>query len=240
MLRHILIGVSFGAFCTSISLAGDTPRRTTDANVITSTADPRVRIAVPRQADYVGTDAWVLYGIANCQLFVFAERGADYAVKRLYWIQFEAYVASMPKLHHLYTSTRHVSLGGLDFYLDTWIEKNAPNAHTEDVTSLEQYLRSKGYAVPAAINSGSDEEHVDALLAAKRFRLPEITASVRLVHLVDASARKELMIIYAEDITGAHLTAADTKKGASGYDRWKAIESRLIRAAEANVAVTCC
>ncbi|HEY1867908.1 MAG TPA: hypothetical protein VGG70_06390, partial [Candidatus Cybelea sp.] len=67
-----------------------------------------------------------------------------------------------------------------------------------------------------------------------------ITASVRLVHLVDASARKELMIIYAEDITDAQLTAADIKKGAKGYDRWKAIESRLIRAAEANVAVACC
>ena len=240
MLRHILIGVSFGAFCTSISLAGDTPRRTADANVITSTADPRVRIAVPRESDYVGTAAWVLYGIANCQLFVFAEPDAHYAVKRLYWIQFEAYVASMPKLHHLYTSTRHVRLGGLDFYLDTWIDNNTPNAHTEDVTSLEQYLRSKGYAVPAAINSGSDEEHVDTLLAAKRFRLPAITASVRLVHLVDASARKELMIIYAEDITGAQLTAADTKKGARGYDRWKALEAKLIRAAEANVAVTCC
>ena len=164
--------------------------------MVSSTADPRVRIAVPRQVDYVGTDAWVLYGIANCQLFVFAEPDAHYAVKRLYWIQFEAYVASMPKLHHLYMSTRYVRLGGLDFYVDTWIEKNAPNAHTADVTSLERYLRSKGYAAPAAINSGSDEEHVDALLAAKLFRLPAITASVRFVHLVDASARKELMIIY--------------------------------------------
>jgi hypothetical protein len=239
ILRRVFAIVAVGAACTAVSLAEQTLHRTVNGNVVSSSADPAVQIEVPKQARYVGTGAWVLYGIANCRQFVFAEPDANNTIERLYWIQFEAYVSSMPKLHHLYTSTRHAALGGLDFYVDTWIEQNdRPNAHAADIASLESYLHSKGYAVPAAINSGSDEEHVDALLAARHYRLPPITASVRLVHLADAAARKELMIIYTEDLTGAQLTPADTKDGAPGYARWRAIEARLIRAAEANITVS--
>lgn len=235
---QVVAGVAFVAVCTSISFGEHAPRRTVNTNVVLSSADPSVRIVVPKHAHYVGTDLWVLYGIANCQQFVFAQPDERDTVKRLYWVQFEAYVASMPKLHHLYSSKRHAILGGLDFYVDTWIDENAaPKAHATDIAALERYLRSKGYAVPAAINSGSDTEHVDTLLAAKRYRLPPVTASVRLVHLADAAARKELMIIYAEDLTGTRLTPADTKEGAAGYDRWKSVEAGLIRAAEANITI---
>ncbi|HEY2554671.1 MAG TPA: hypothetical protein VGI15_05415 [Candidatus Cybelea sp.] len=167
---------------------------------MTSTADPQVRIEVPVRAAYVGSDAWVLYGIADCRQFVYAEPGSSNIVKRLYWIQFESYLPSLSKLRHQYASKRHARLGGLDFYVDTWTEDNRkPNAHAEDLAPLEAFLRSKGYAVPPGISSGSDERHVDALLAAKGFRLPAVTASVRFVHLADAKERKELMIIYSED-----------------------------------------
>src|SRR6202042_2104122 len=155
-----------------------------------------------RSARYGGTDAWVLYGIANCRQFVYLQPAASNQIRRLYWVQFEAYLPSMPKLHHQYTSKRHTTLGGLDFYVDTWIEENVrPNAHSADVASLAAFLRSKGYAVPAAINSGSDEQHLDALLQAKGYKLPPTTMAVRLVHLADAREREELMIIYGEALT---------------------------------------
>jgi hypothetical protein len=198
--------VPVGAILGLVFLTGATPQRTANGNVVTSTADPRVRIEVPARASYVGTEAWVLYGIAECRQFVYAEPDSSKIVRRLYWIQFESYLPSLPKLHHQYTSKRHAQLGGLDFYVDAWTEDNRkPNAHAEDLAPLQAFLRSKGYAVPPGINSGSDEQHVDALLAAKGYRLPEVMASVRFVHLADAQERKELMIIYGEDATAGAM-----------------------------------
>lgn len=39
-----------------------------------------------------------------------------------------------------------------------------------------------------------------SLITAKGYRMPESMFYLRLVHLLDRSKRKELMIIYAEDI----------------------------------------
>ncbi len=37
-------------------------------------------------------DRWVLYGIADCELYAFVEADASSSVKRLYWEQFESYL----------------------------------------------------------------------------------------------------------------------------------------------------
>jgi hypothetical protein len=49
------------------------PARTVVGNTIVSEGSPTVRVTVPENAVYVGTDHWTLYGIADCQLFVSAE-----------------------------------------------------------------------------------------------------------------------------------------------------------------------
>jgi len=41
---------------------------------------------------------------------------------------------------------------------------------------------------------GSDLEHVQALLRAKGYQLPETMMNVRFVHLIDEQKRKELML----------------------------------------------
>jgi hypothetical protein len=212
--------VKIGAIVGCGLLISASPHRIANANVVTSTADPRVRIAVPAQAAYAGSKEFVLYGIANCRQFVYVEPDARKLVRRLYWIQFESYLPSLPKLHHQYTSKRRALLGGLDFYVDTWTDDSRkPNAHASGVASLEAFLRSNGYAVPVAINSGSDEQHVDALLAAKGYRLPASTASVRFVHLADAQQRKELMLIYTEEVTGTVPSPSDLIRRAEGLVR---------------------
>src|ERR1700722_6117382 len=78
--------VPVGAILGLVFLTGATPQRTANGNVVTSTADPRVRIEVPARASYVGTEAWVLYGIAECRQFVYAEPDSSKIVRRLYWI----------------------------------------------------------------------------------------------------------------------------------------------------------
>jgi len=202
LLTRVTLMVAFSA-----SLVGqsDTPARKVQRNVVTSTHDPQVRIELPRTAQYVGADRWILYEIADCELHAFVDADAQRRVQRLYWLQFESYVPSRPELHHTYDSPRHTSLASMDFYVDTW-------------------LTGKGDPV----TKGSDLEHILALVQAKGYKLPADMMSVRLVHLLDEQKRKEMMIIYSEDLAATGLAALQLRETGAAHDRWPAIEKGLI------------
>jgi hypothetical protein len=60
---------------------------------------------------------------------------------------------------------------------------------------------------------------------------------MRLVHLLDEEKRKELMIIYGEDLAPTGFTAADLKKGSKVYDQWPAIEKGLVARAKSKTTI---
>jgi hypothetical protein len=201
-------------FCANLTAQAQAPERKVDRNLITSERDPKVRIELPKTAQYVGADGWVLYDVADCELHAFVEADAHQNVQRLYWVQFEGYVPSRPELKYQYDSQRHTNIGGMDFYVDTWVRaKDAPT------------------------RPGSDREHIEALIRAKGYKMPAGMMSVRLVHLLDEQKRKELMIIYGEDVKPAGLTAADLDESGKAHDRWPAIENGLIERALKKIAV---
>ena len=196
------------AAALNVAASANLPARTAHANTVTSTRDPRVRIVLPHNVQYAGTDAWMLYGIANCQLFAFVQADANKRVQTLYWIQVEGYVPSMPKLQHTYNSPRHATIGGMDFFVDTWTEKYSRNGPAKpNLSELTSALRAMGYTLPANADKRSDDEHIYALLRTGGYTLPMRMASARLVHLLD-NKRKEMMIIYSEDAT--HQQPADS------------------------------
>jgi hypothetical protein len=84
----------------------------------------------------------------------------------------------------------------------------------------------------------SDGNRARAFLAGKGYRMAgtEII-SQRLVHIVDAARRNELMIIYTEDLGDAGLTAADLSEGGSAHDRWNEIAQGLLDRAQKNIRV---
>lgn len=57
------------------------------------------------------------------------------------------------------------------------------------------------------------------------------------MHLLDEQKRKELMIIYGEDLAPTGFTAADLKKGGKAYDRWPTIEKRLVERAKKKIKI---
>jgi hypothetical protein len=183
-------------------------------NVITSERDPALRIELPKGAHYVGADRWVLYGIADCELHAWVAVDGQKKIRQLYWVQFEGYVPSHPDLHHTYDSPKHATIGGEDFYVDSWVRTKA--AKTE---------------------SGSDREHIEALMRAKGYLMPEGMMYVRLVHLLDKEKRKELMIIYGEDLAPTGFTAAELSEGAKKYDRWPGIADSLMERAEREISI---
>lgn len=206
--------VSLLTFSTFLAAQGAAPERKVAGHAIISELNPSIRIELPQTAVYVGGDRFVLYGIADCELHAFVEADTHRNIERLYWVQFEAYLPSNPGLHHTYDSPRHATIAGWDFYVDTWVraagEKTTP---------------------------GSDLEHIQALVRAKAYRLPAGMMSVRLVHLLDKAKRKELMIIYSEDVAPTGFTAADLQSGGKAHDRWPAIEKGLIERAKENVRI---
>ena len=212
MFQRIAISIFFGIGC--IAFAAQTPERKVENNIVISERDPKVRIELPRSVQYVGADRWILYGIADCELHAFVEADEHQNVQRLYWIQFESYLPSKPDLHHTYDSPRHATIGGLDFYVDTWVKLTNER-----------------------ITPGSDKEHIQSLIHRKGFKLPAGMIYVRLVHLLDAQMRKELMIIYGEDLAPTGLTASELHKGGKGYDQWPAVETRLVERAEKKIVI---
>ncbi len=202
------------AICSLLAAQSTVPERTVHGNVITSDRDPKARISLPQEAYYLGADRWVLYGNADCELHAFVEADAGRNVKKLYWVQFEQYLPSKPDLHHTYDSPRHALIGGLDFYVDTWVRSRT-----------------------AAIEAGSDREHIEQLIRANGYTMPYGMMYVRFVHLLDKEKRQELMIIYGEDLTPIGLSAAELGEGGKARARWPEIDKSLIERAKQKITV---
>jgi len=191
-----------------------TPERRVENNAIVSEREPKVRIELPKSVQYMGADRWLLYDIADCELHGFVEADSQRKVAQLYWIQFEGYISTRPELKYQYDSTRRATIGGLEFIVDT-----STRGKDDKMTS-------------------SDREHLKALIEAKGYTLPENMMSVRLVHLLNEQKRRELMIIYAEDLAPTGFTAGDLQKGGKGHDEWPTIEKGLIERAEKRIVIS--
>jgi hypothetical protein len=211
LLKQIAAGIFLSALLAS---QANSPERQVHGNAVSSDHDPRMLIQLPASAQYVGADRWILYDIADCEVHVFVEADAQKNVQRLYWVQFESYVPTRPELHHTYDSPRHAQIGGLDFFVDTWVR-----AHDAQTTP------------------GSDREHIQAIISAKGYKMPAGMMDVRLVHLLDAEKRKELMIIYGEDLASTAFTAADLQEKGKAHEQWPAIEKGLIERAEKKIVL---
>ena len=213
MLKHIASALLFTAsLAAHISTDTGPPERKVQGNTITSTSDPVARIELINLPVYVGTDRWILYGFSNCELHAFVEADNQRNVQRLYWIQFESYLPTRPELHHIYNSPRHTHIGGLAFYVDTWVEPTREH-----------------------IQAGSDVEHIHRLLGSHGYKLPSAMMSVRFVHLLDDQKRKELMFLYSEDVASTGLSASQLRGPA--HDKWPKIEKGLIERAEKSIAI---
>jgi hypothetical protein len=184
------------------------PERTVSGTRVTSARDPKIRIDLPATAQYVGAERWMLLPYDDCEMHVFVDADAQKRVARLYWVQFEAYTPDRPDAHHDYEGSRHIAIQGLDFYLDTWVQ--GPDQK---------------------VDGDSDGAHQRRLLAAKGYQRPANGMYVRLVYLSDAAKRKELMVIYGEDLAPTGFTAAQLDEHGNAHDRWPDIEKALIQRA---------
>jgi hypothetical protein len=203
--------VLLGYLCTTRAAA---PERQVEYNRVISRSDPEVTIEVPRSATYVGADRFDLYGLADCEIHVFAE-AVNKRVTALYWIQFEALLPSQPTSQYAYWDDELVTISGMYF-----------NRRTHFGPSHEPQ------------RAASDHERVRQLLERAGYELPTDIMSVRLVHLTDETYRKELMIVYIEDLAATGYTSAQLMDGDTPVLAWEGIRNDFLRRAQKRIRIS--
>ena len=138
----------------------------------------------------------------------------DKTVKAMYWIQFEAYLPTNEYTYD-YSKDEPVTFGGRPFW------KNSNFGPTNNTP-----------------RAGGDGERTRQMLARAGYKLPAERMSVRLLHLVDESRRKELMIIYAEDLAPSGYSASQLLDGKEPGPEWKNIEHGLVERAKKRIKLS--
>ncbi|MCA0200180.1 MAG: hypothetical protein LCH56_05000 [Proteobacteria bacterium] len=189
------------------------PERKVVGSVIASAREPAARVVLPKEAVYLGAERFDLYGIADCEIHVFVEADAKKAVQRLYWVQFEGYLPSKPDSTYGY------------------------NGATVKIGADDYYVRARFGTAADPIREGSDAAHMLAMVKRAGYAMPTETMNVRLVNLLDATRRRELMIIYIEDLAFAGVKAAALIQDGKPTLQWQEIEKALITRALGRVKV---
>jgi len=189
--------------------------RTISGNQLNSSRDPTRVLRFDPSYQYVGGQKFVLYGVANAEQHFFVEASPDKRIRSLYWVQFEEYLPENSYRYDYSESPERMKINDLDFYLDT-----------------EAY-----HSDPRKRKKGSDGSLARQFVQSKGFIYPDDFFYARMVHLTDASRRKELMIIFIEDLSPAGFHAADLMKGGTAADRWPEIKSRYLEKIRATLSV---
>jgi len=179
--------------------------RSVSENRLFSPREPSLSMQFDSSFRYIGGQKFVLYAVADAEQHFFVETTADNILKSLYWVQFEAYLPDNTYQFDYEDSRARLQLNDYELYLDTSFGHSDPgqkkSSSRSDGYLVREFLLSKGYDVP--------EEYTYA----------------RLIHLTDASRRKELMIIFIDNLEAYGLTAADLGEDGNEAQRWAEIEN---------------
>jgi hypothetical protein len=214
----------FPAICAAILLAIPAsaqtpdaiqkPARTVRGQALVSQQDPALTLEFDKAFQYAGSQRFTLYGVADAEQHFFVDVAKDGTIKRLYWVQFEAY---LPSNGHTYNYTDpQVEFAGLK-----WFARGGASSSN-----------------PAGLRPDSDRARAIALLTAKGWKIPAEVLTQRLVTMTDDTRRKELMIIYAEDLAPTGFKAADLRPGGSAETKSVQLMEKLLEHAKAGIRIS--
>jgi hypothetical protein len=147
---------------------------------------PPLKLKVADEIGYVGRLQINLYGLADADIFVFAEAGEERKFKRLIIVQFEGYLDTNTYTYN-YAMQGNVVLGEHEYMYDDYV------AHSADIEQRPD----------------SDGAQVMKLLRENGYERPDDTIRRRYVRLLGEDRRKEILIIYMEDLKPLGYTTSD-------------------------------
>lgn len=179
--------------------------RTVSGNVLFSEHDPAVRMAFDERFKYIGGQQFILYGTADVEQHFFVEEHPDRSLKSFVWIQFEGFLPDNDYTYDYSSSPLRLQIGEFDFFTDT-------AAGTSSRFMRLGWPGTDGYL---ARKYASD----------KGYSMPDDYAYARLVHIPDDMSRKELLIIFMEDLAPTGRTGETLREGGEHEGRWPEVEA---------------
>jgi len=189
--------------------------RVAKGNTLASDSTPKLKLKFGKDFKYAGGQTFILYDVARAEQHFYVDADNQGRISRLYWVQFEGYLPENTHKYDYSKSKKQVTIDGLSFYSDTWPRKNDPtkmSAGSDGIKALE-FLKSKGFT----------------------FKSDEFIMQ-RLVNMVDASNRNELMVIYLEVLPDGS-TAADLLPNGKDAAKWPEAADQLLARARQNMKI---
>ncbi len=180
-------------------------RRSVLGNVLSSTADPAVLMTFSENYTYLGGQTFTLYGTAEVEQHFFVEEHPDGTLKSFFWLQFEGFLPDNDYAYDYTDSPLRVQIGDFGFYTDT---------------AAGVALGRFQFDQP-----GTDGYLVRQFLADEGYRYPDEYTYARLVHVPDAANRKELLIIFIDDLAPTGWNAKALREGGENEDKWAEVEA---------------
>src|SRR5438105_10100961 len=107
------------------------PQRSVQGHILTSTELPAVLLEFDKKFKYAGTQTFILYNVARAEQYFFVDADEKGAIKRLYWVQFEAYLPDNTHTYK-YPVTKTVNVAGREFIADAYARNIKENPGRPD------------------------------------------------------------------------------------------------------------
>jgi len=214
LLTVILLSAGVGSF--GQGPAGKLENtRLAKGNTLVSAGEPKLNLKFGKDFKYAGGQTFILYNVARAEQHFYVDADDKGRISRLYWIQFEGYLPDNDHKYDYSKSQGRVTINGLNFYADAWARNHDPSQVRagSDGDKAQEFLASKGYT----------------------FKSGEFIME-RFVHMVDASNRSELMIIYLEGLPDGQ-TAADYLPNGKDAARWPQVANGLLARAKQGMKI---
>ena len=180
--------------------------RTVSGNTLFSQSDPMVRMTFDeRFRAYRRAASSLLYGTADVEQHFFVEEHPDGTLKSFVWIQFEGFLPDNDYTYDYSDSPLRLRIGAFDFYTDT------------AAGTSNRFMRL-GWP-------GTDGYLARKFAADKGYAMPDDYAYARLVHIPDDASRKELLIVFMEDLAPTGWTGEALREGGENEERWPEVEA---------------
>jgi hypothetical protein len=180
------------------------PERNVESNILTSTAQPVIKLRIADDLRFLGRVKFLLYGVADVDLFVFVSAPTGKQVDRIFLVQFEGYLDTNTHTY-TYSAAHTVALNGHEYIHDT-------------------------FAYPSAAmfrNPESDSAQTMNFILEHGYTLPTDFISARFVRLLD-NDRKEILFSFVEDLSNFGHTSAEIAHDSRLLPAFSTVENQVL------------
>jgi hypothetical protein len=153
------------------------------------------RFLISDEFKYLGSHRIIIKDNSKADLLIFVVSDNNKTINKYFLVQIEKFLPNND-FRYNYSSETKKKFSGYEFYLDNFcfdIYKHAEEYPDSDVAQMIDFCKEQGY------------------------KMPRVNITNRLVHVFGEDHRKEILLIYAEDLTLRGFTFKDMYNEREGF-----------------------